>query len=88
MRLIGLEMLRKIWHVLLSGHQWELKAQTKCAPSINLANWQAEQTYPTISQEERSKLVSKFFYGWSEALLICKCGVFTKIEMVGDAKTN
>lgn len=76
----------RLWHLLISGHQWELKAQTQIAPNSSMANWRSSAFL--ANDDKKAILVEKYAFGWSEALLICPCGKFTKIELIGNAKTS
>jgi len=75
----------RLWHAIFSGHRWEVKAQTYCRPDTNLANWMVTATN-NGDYDKRNSLVAKYRYGFSEALLVCSCGKYVKIEMIGTAK--
>lgn len=78
--------MKKFWHMAFSGHKWEVKGHTACPPDEGLATWASGRS---VFESERDKMVDlavKARYGWTECLLVCNCGEFTKVEMVGNKK--
>lgn len=67
--------MRQLWHSLISGHQWKLVGQSMCRPDNGIVQW--------ASKTGQNALAVKARYGWAECLLMCNCGKYVKIDMVG-----
>lgn len=67
--------MRRVWHSLIAGHQWAVMAQGICKPDDGVAQW--------ASKCGKVELIVKARWGWSECLLVCDCGAYVKIEVIG-----
>lgn len=68
-------MLARLWHNVATGHKWQLRGQSVCKPDEGILVWATRQGTTDLTIKAR--------WGWSECLLVCDCGEFRKLEMLG-----
>lgn len=66
-------MVRRLWHVLVIGHQWVVASARFTPGDPKQTNW--------MVMDETRKQIG---YGWTEVWLRCRCGTDKAVRLIGD----